>query len=311
MNTDNRSTTMRLGLALCGLAAWALPAAAQNEGPAGARLGGSKAVPEPSAVTVQPLQRTSAAPAAQRTGTQGTGAQGTGTEPSARPAVPAPVVDQRPNGLSRARMLFANADQDDDGRVSLREALAQGLERPTFAGFDADGDEVVTLDEYIVGMRDLMAQAGQPIDPDLAAEATRIQALRRARAAQEQRTGGPASQRTGGVERPTVERPAVARPTVPQPAVLRPVVERPGVVRPGQTPQRAGASDKGASQRRGQVDPRRGQPGQVDPRRVQNQRPVPNLRGIGTRNVPVRPGVQRPSPQRPSSTPQRSSTRPR
>lgn len=116
------------------------------------------------------------------------------TAPEARPAVrPAAGQEQRPaapatrHDLGSTRALFARTDGDKDGVITAREATAVGVQPRQFSAFDENGDGRITADEFVVGYRELVAEAGQTASPDLDAEATRIRAERRAHASEQER----------------------------------------------------------------------------------------------------------------------------
>jgi hypothetical protein len=88
-----------------------------------------------------------------------------------------------PTTLERARELHASLDGDGDGALDRGEARRGGLSRHLAARMDRDGDRRLDRDEFVLGLRILLADAGLEAAPDLDAEATRLRALFRARRA--------------------------------------------------------------------------------------------------------------------------------
>ena len=129
--------------------------------------------------------------------------------PTPRPK-PQPVVTHT---LAQARSIFSRSDANKDSRISLAESRAMGVSPAEFGSFDTDGDALVGNDEFLVGYRNWVSSAGQKVAPDLDAEATRLQALRKAKEAEQKRkraqdaekgarpvSEGPAARRSGGTE---------------------------------------------------------------------------------------------------------------
>jgi hypothetical protein len=117
------------------------------------------------------------------------------------------------NGLDRARAIFAAADRDANGRLTLDELRANRLavtERE-FTGEDHDGDKVWSRDEFTVHFRTLLARSGERPSADLDAEVVRVLGLRRVRTVDEARgkPGPGAGRSTGG------STPAPVRSVVP------------------------------------------------------------------------------------------------
>jgi hypothetical protein len=83
--------------------------------------------------------------------------------------------------LQGARALFQRVDQDRSGQLDTREADHAGIDARTLPGFDVDQDGSLSWEEFVVGHRQVRARAGKTVAADLDAEATRLQALRRAR----------------------------------------------------------------------------------------------------------------------------------
>jgi hypothetical protein len=99
--------------------------------------------------------------------------------------------------LAEARALFARVDQDASGELGTREADYAGLAASTAASFDADGNGSLSLEEFIVAHQQTLVRAGKRAAPDLEAESTRIQAVRRAKQAERVRAAqGPSELRT-------------------------------------------------------------------------------------------------------------------
>ena len=100
-------------------------------------------------------------------------------DPQPRPN-PQPRADDG-GSLRGARALFQRVDQDRNGLLDTRESDHAGIDARTLPGFDVDSDGSLSWEEFVVGHRQVRAGAGKPIASDLEAEATRLQALRRAR----------------------------------------------------------------------------------------------------------------------------------
>ncbi len=121
------------------------------------------------------------------------------------------------HGLATARTIFARSDVDRNGRISQGEARGMGVSPRSWAIFDADGDGSVGFEEFLLGYRRYVIGAGHRVAPDFELEATRLEALRRARLAAEQRprerTGPSAIRRWAGtVGSPSAVRTPAARP---------------------------------------------------------------------------------------------------
>jgi hypothetical protein len=108
-----------------------------------------------------------------------------------RPEPPPPVEPQpRANtqqrvddeaSLQGARALFQRVDQDRSGQLDTQEGDHAGIDARALPGFDVDQNGSLSWEEFVVGHRQARARAGKAVAADLDAEATRLQALRRAR----------------------------------------------------------------------------------------------------------------------------------
>lgn len=87
--------------------------------------------------------------------------------------------------LGQVRESFSVADTNKSGSLDLAEAVASGLDGPTFALADADGDLWMSLAEFTVNSETRAARTGKAVAGDLRAESTRLQAQRRAERTQE------------------------------------------------------------------------------------------------------------------------------
>jgi len=102
----------------------------------------------------------------------------------AQTAAPAQTPAAPANSLVRARALWTELDRDRDGRLSAEERAR--LAAPSAAALatqDLDRDGLLSADEFVLGFRELLRTQGQLPAPDLEAEVARLQALRRAAAA--------------------------------------------------------------------------------------------------------------------------------
>jgi hypothetical protein len=106
-----------------------------------------------------------------------------------------PAPQEAPVTLARARSLFAEADRDGDGKVTLREAQAAGHSLADFRAFDANADGSIVGDEFLVGYADGVTGRGQAVGRDLADEAARIRAQRQERRREAAGDDGAASRR--------------------------------------------------------------------------------------------------------------------
>ncbi len=103
-----------------------------------------------------------------------------GAAPGSRRA-PAPAVTQTAGlTLKEVRDAFAKADADRSGGLSADEAVSGGVDAASFAAADADSDSKLSADEYTVVSEGRAAKLATGAAPDLTAESTRLQALRRA-----------------------------------------------------------------------------------------------------------------------------------
>lgn len=192
----------------------------------------------------------------------------------------------RVHDLSRVRSIFATADVNHDSAINSSEAEAAGISRAQFAGFDADSDGKLGGDEFVVGYRGLVARAGDTAAADLETETSRIEALRKAKAAEQARLG------RGPTERGTPE----SRP-IPADA----------------TPERLRASNGASNSSGARPEGTRESRGEAAPARPDARAPA--ARGgaaEGARPAPAArpPAAERPEARRPSSTPPRAAPRP-
>lgn len=287
-----------------------VPAAAVAQGVATTTTSG------PGAARVAPRVQ-SGAPQVSSTGRSTTSGPAEATDASRRAQAPAPSARAATHTLSSTRKVFSDTDADKDGVISEREATAVGVSKVQFGAFDADGDAKITADEFVVGYRQLVAEAGHAAAPDLEAEATRLQSLRRAQVAQSERQregrvgteptiGGTTARRLSGADA-TPERVRAADGGV-APTARSQDTSRGTVGRTSADTNRAAASggNSAGSQVRGAAAPVPSP--RADP---SAQRPAPAERGAGTATpAPARPSANpnaRPAPQ---PRPQQSAPRP-
>lgn len=129
----------------------AVPAAAQEDGPAAARLAGSRRAP----VVVQ-------APVVDA------------RTPPRRPA------DTRAD-LAGCRGVFRSLDRSADGLVDRTEATAAGVHPLDFLRGDTGRDGRLDAEEFTLAYSRLLSHRGRPLAADLAAETTRLAALEKLR----------------------------------------------------------------------------------------------------------------------------------
>ena len=105
------------------------------------------------------------------------------------PSVPAttPPASTRPTGLAEVRLLFGRLDRDARGTIDRLEAQRAGVHAMDFLRFDDDRSGSLSRDEFTFGVHEILNAAGRPVAPDLGADATRVLALRRARALEARR----------------------------------------------------------------------------------------------------------------------------
>ena len=101
---------------------------------------------------------------------------------SAHAQTPSPA-----NTLAQALATLGAADVNKDGQLSPGEVAGLGLARGEFASADSDGDGLLSRDEFLVFYRQSLLAANKTAAPDLEAEVARIQALRKAKAAEDGR----------------------------------------------------------------------------------------------------------------------------
>lgn len=105
------------------------------------------------------------------------------------------------NSLGRARSTYDASDTNRDGKVTIEEFARQKLtiQKADFDAMDVDKNGAWSRDEFLVYYRRILINSGQRAADDLEAEVARIQAARRAKAAD------------AGPKRPAVTPDAAAR----------------------------------------------------------------------------------------------------
>ena len=90
------------------------------------------------------------------------------------------------NSLARARATFDATDSNKDGKVSFEElkSNAMPIQKADFDTQDNDKDGTWSRDEFVVYYRQVLVSGGQRAGDDLEGEVARIQALRKAKAAE-------------------------------------------------------------------------------------------------------------------------------
>jgi hypothetical protein len=90
------------------------------------------------------------------------------------------------NSLARARATFTATDSNKDGKVTLDELKSNALpiQKADFDAHDNDKDGTWSRDEFLVYYRQVLVSGGQRAGDDLEGEVARIQALRKAKAAE-------------------------------------------------------------------------------------------------------------------------------
>jgi hypothetical protein len=159
-------------------------------------------------------------------------AAGRTAPPVAKP-VTAPALT-----LQQVRSSFAKVDADRSGSLDSKEALAGGLDAAEFLAADADGDQRLSQDEFIVGREGKAAKQAGSVATDLTAESTRLQALRRAQKAEELKTRRDATPtRPAAPDAPTANGPGAARSAAGNPRAAQPAAKSDGpVAAPGRDP---------------------------------------------------------------------------
>jgi hypothetical protein len=124
-----------------------------------------------------------------------------------RPAADAKPAADKAVTLADARGAFVRADSDKSGALDASEAAKAGIDASRFSGLDSDGAGGLSRDEFIVGFHQEAVRDGKSAATDLAAESTRLQALRRARRSQrlERRAQGPGAARQSAQPQPQPE----------------------------------------------------------------------------------------------------------
>lgn len=103
----------------------------------------------------------------------------------ATPTAAEQVLSQ-PN-LARAVAIFERADADRNGSLDAHESLEARIPRADVQCYDRNRDGRLSRDEFVTYYRRLLAEAGVRVSRDLEAESVRIQAMRRAQRAREDR----------------------------------------------------------------------------------------------------------------------------
>jgi hypothetical protein len=109
-------------------------------------------------------------------------------------ALNAPLIARQDNPSSHVReaeSTFAALDKNQDKQISAAEYAAFSTDRQPFQTADGDGNGLLDRDEFLLFYRSRLISAQKKPTADLEAEATRIQAARRAK----QSASGPADQR--------------------------------------------------------------------------------------------------------------------
>lgn len=108
------------------------------------------------------------------------------------------------NSLARARATFDATDSNKDGKVSIEELKANTLpiQKADFDAQDNDKDGVWSRDEFLVYYRQILVNGGQRAGDDLEGEVARIQALRKAKAAETGAKNGARGEKTPKVNPP-------------------------------------------------------------------------------------------------------------
>src|SRR5688500_8464571 len=135
---------------------------------------------------------------------------------SARQATP--IAQPASTSLKQVRDAHATADADRSGGLSVTEAAGAGVEASAFVATDADGDQQLGLDEFVIWSEGRAAKQAGGSAPDLTAESTRLQALRRAQKSEQLKTqresrpapAGDAATRPAAPAGPAAARRAVA-----------------------------------------------------------------------------------------------------
>jgi hypothetical protein len=93
------------------------------------------------------------------------------------------------SSLTRARATYDATDVDKNGKVSLEELRKNALpiQKADFDSQDVDKDGAWSRDEFYVYYRQILVNGGQKAGDDLEGEVARIQALRKAKAAEIQK----------------------------------------------------------------------------------------------------------------------------
>ena len=97
---------------------------------------------------------------------------------------PVLAAQEDEGSLARARALFTKVDIDGDGLVSALEAGRNRIPSKDFVAYDADRDRKLSPPEFTLFYRQLLVKNGKEVGDDLAGEAARIEAGRRARKAE-------------------------------------------------------------------------------------------------------------------------------
>lgn len=288
-------------------------------GPAAQRIGAASSRSQGTPVTG--AGRATPAPRSADAGGQAPGAQAPGNQAANRTGA---------HGLARTRTLFQTADLDHDGQINQQEAARIGVQRGEFTRFDQDNSGNVDGEEFIFAYRGLVAAAGQTVEPDLQAEATRIEALRRTKAAQAQRIeqarsdlarAGQPETELERIERARLEAQRIEQARIEQARSGQPETEQQRIERARLEAQRIEqarieqARQEAQRLEQARIDQARRQQARLDnagqgqPNNRGEQRPAvdPNAPRPNAGSAPSRPNT---APVRPNSAPARPATPP-
>ena len=89
--------------------------------------------------------------------------------------------------LATVRGTFRKADADGDGAITAREAARARIPAKHFVAHDVDANRSLTQEEFVAYYRELLVKARRPVGKDLEAEVARVETLRRAKLAEQER----------------------------------------------------------------------------------------------------------------------------